>query len=153
MPAGSWLSVLRNMLANILYNVWSDELWKCTFISEQSNFIEYWSDLFKDKWFSQHRLFHPSNDTLVQATCVCVLPQLQLCWLSVALLSLLNSPPTRPVPPVHPVKVSKQLSTAAGKLKMEEDLSFLVNVRQPQCFVDGRRPQFFINGRRPQFSL
>jgi hypothetical protein len=59
-------------------------------------------------------------------------PQLQLCWLSVALLSLLNSPPVRPV---HPVKVSEQLSTAAGKLEMEDNLNFFVNGRLPHFFL------------------
>jgi hypothetical protein len=82
-------------------------------------------------------------------------PQLQLFWLSVALLSLLNSPPSHPPshPPIHPVKVSKQLSTAAGKLQMEDNLNFFVNGRRPQLFflieddlnilVNGRRPKFF----------
>ena len=47
--------------------------------------------------------------------------------LSFALLSLLNSPATH-----TPVKLTKQLSTAAGKLDMEDDLNYFLNGRQPQ---------------------
>jgi hypothetical protein len=48
----------------------------------------------------------------------------ELCWLSIALLSPLNSPYTH-----TPTRPSKQLSTAAGKLKI--DLNLFVNERQP----------------------
>jgi hypothetical protein len=44
-------------------------------------------------------------------------------WLSLALLSLLNHPPTHPA--THPVKVSKQLYTGTGKLTIKDDLKFI----------------------------
>ena len=61
--------------------------------------------------------------------------------MSVALLSLLNSPPACP-PARPPARISthapsesiKQLSTAAGKVKIEDNLN---------SFLSGRRLHFF----------
>jgi hypothetical protein len=46
--------------------------------------------------------------------------------LSLALLSLFSTPN------LHPVKVSKQFSTVAGKWDFEDGLNYLLNGRSPQ---------------------
>ena len=54
------------------------------------------------------------------------------------------------------MKVSKQFSTAAGKLKMEEDLNIFVNGIQTQffllmedCFANGRQPHILLKQDNP----
>ena len=55
-------------------------------------------------------------------------------------------------PPVHPVKVSKQLSTAATAGFGRRPQLFSLNERRPHFFNKWKTTSpFFVNGRRPQF--
>ena len=51
------------------------------------------------------------------------------------------------------ITVHPQLSTGAGKLKMEDDLNFIVNGRRPQFVCELKTTSFFCNSQQPQFLL